>query len=83
MTQVQQEWENMRLNYQSRYSRMYKRCKVKPDAEYHGAMLEMSYVLINVFGLTSKQVEEVEKNSGLTDADIENELVTNDFDARR
>lgn len=37
------------------------------------SLMEMSYVLIEVFGLTSKQVEEVEKNGGLTDADIETE----------
>lgn len=29
--------------------------------------------LINVFGLTNKQVLEVEKNGGLTNADIETE----------
>ena len=30
----------------------------------------MSYVLITVFGLTAKQVQEVERNGGLTDDDI-------------
>ena len=43
----------------------------KSNADYHGAMSEMSYVLINVFGLTNKQV--LEKNGGLTNADIETE----------
>ena len=45
----------------------------KSNADYHGAMSEMRYVLINVFGLTNKQVLEVEKNGGLTNADIETE----------
>lgn len=34
-------------------------------------LIEMSYVLISVFGLTSKQVEEIEKNDGLTNKDLE------------
>lgn len=33
----------------------------------------MSYVLIEVFGLTDKQVQEVERNDGLTNADLEAE----------
>lgn len=33
--------------------------------------MEMSYVLIEVFGLTGKQVEEVERNNGFTDEDME------------
>jgi hypothetical protein len=37
----------------------------------HGALLEMSYVLIEVFGLTDKQVQEIERNDGLTNADLE------------
>lgn len=37
----------------------------------HRILLEMSYVLILVFGLTDKQVKEIERNDGLTDADIE------------
>lgn len=31
----------------------------------------MSYVLITVFGITQKQVQEIERNGGLTDADME------------
>ena len=57
--------------YQIRYARMCK--KVKEDesnTDNHGALLEMSYVLITVFGLTAKQVQEVERNGGLTDDDI-------------
>ena len=53
-------------------ARMYK--KVKDDefnTDNHGALLEMSYVLIEVFGLTDKQVQEIERNNGLTNADLE------------
>lgn len=62
MTTVQKAWEEMRMNYQKRYFDMYR--KVKKDernTDNHGALIEMSYVLINVFGLTDKQVEEIEK----------------------
>lgn len=73
MTKVQNAWENMRIAYQIRYARMCKKVKDEFNTDNHGALMEMSYVLIEVFGLTSKQVEEVERNGGLTDADIETE----------
>ena len=41
------------------------------NTDNHGALMEMSYVLIEVFGLTSKQVDEVERNNGFTDEDME------------
>lgn len=34
---------------------------------------KMSYVLIEVFGLTDKQVQEIERNDGLTNVDLEAE----------
>lgn len=72
MTEVQKAWESMRIAYQSRYARMFKEVKDNEfNTDNHGAMLEMSYVLITVFGLTDEQVMEVEKNGGLTDEDIE------------
>lgn len=74
MNTVQEEWEKMRIAYQIRYARMCK--KVKEDesnTDNHGALLEMSYVLITVFGLTDKQVQEIERNDGLTNADLEAE----------
>lgn len=40
------------------------------NTDNHGALLEMSYVLIEVFGLTDKQVQEIERNDGLTNADL-------------
>lgn len=74
MNAVQEEWKKMRIAYQIRYARMCK--KVKEDesnTDNHGALLEMSYVLITVFGLTDKQVQEIERNDGLTNADLEAE----------
>lgn len=72
MNAVQEEWEKMRIAYQFRYARMYKKVKENEiNTDNHGALLEMSYVLILVFGLTDKQVKEIERNGGLTDADIE------------
>lgn len=71
MTKVQNAWGKMRIAYQIRYARMRKKVKENEfNTDNHGALMEMSYVLIEVFGLTSKQVQEVEKNGGLTDIDI-------------
>ena len=64
----------MRIVYQIRYARMYKKVNENEiNTDNHGALLEMSYVLIEVFGLTDKQVQEVERNDGLTNADLEAE----------
>lgn len=72
MNAVQEEWEKMRIAYQIRYARMYKKVKDNEfNTDNHGALLEMSYVLIEVFGLTDKQVQEIERNDGLTNADLE------------
>mgnify|MGYP000740872494 CR=1 FL=1 len=65
MNVVQEEWEKMRIAYQIRYARMYKKVKENEiNTDNHGALLEMSYVLILVFGLTDKQVKEIERNDG-------------------
>lgn len=72
MTKVQNAWKNMRIDYQIRYARMYRKIKENEfNTDNHGALMEMSYVLIEVFGLTGKQVEEVERNNGFTDEDME------------
>lgn len=72
MNAVQEEWEKMRIAYQIRYARMYKKVKDNEfNTDNHVALLEMSYVLIEVFGLTDKQVQEIERNDGLTNADLE------------
>lgn len=41
------------------------------NTDNHGALLEMSYVLIKVFGLTDKQVQEIARNDGLMNTDLE------------
>ena len=71
MNKVQEEWEKMRIAYQCRYAKMYKKAKDEFNTDNHGMLIEMCYVLISVFGLTSKQVEEIEKNDGLTNKDLE------------
>ena len=69
---VEVKWEKMRIAYQIRYARMYKKVRDNEfNTDNHGALLEMSYVLIEVFGLTDKQVQEIERNDGLTNADLE------------
>lgn len=74
MNEVQEAWEKMRIAYQIRYARMYKKVRDnESNTDNHGALLEMRYVLIEVFGLTDKQVQEVERNYGLTDADLDAE----------
>ena len=71
MTKVQNAWKNMRIDYQIRYARMYRKVKENEfNTDNHGALMEMSYVLIEVFGLTSKQVDEVERNNGFTDEEL-------------
>lgn len=45
MNKVQEEWEKMRIAYQIRYAKMYKKAKEdESNADNHGALLEMSYV---------------------------------------
>lgn len=74
MNAVQGEWQKMRIAYQIRYARMYKKVKEnKINTDNHGALLEMSYVLTTVFGLTDKQIKQIERNDGLTNVDIEAE----------
>ena len=77
MNRIQEEWNEMKLAYQTRYANMYNKVRDNEfNTDNHGALLEMSYVLINVFGLTSTQVNEVERNGGLTNADMEIEDCT-------
>ena len=65
-------WERSRILYQTRYAKFCRQYKKNPaDREVQGHMLEASYVLISVFGLTGNQVVEIEKNNGLTNRDIE------------
>lgn len=77
MNEIKDAWEKARLAYQERYAKACDKLEESKerDTEFYqgqnnGAMLEMSYVLISIFGLSCKQVEEVEKNQGFTNADI-------------
>lgn len=76
MANLQETWENMRLSYQKRYINFLKNFESESysdkSKEYaRGHMLECSYVLINVFGLSSKQVQQLEENyCGLTHKDL-------------
>ena len=75
MSNITEAWEKTRLAYQQRYASYAKKYQQNDNnKELLGHLLECSYVLITVFGLTSKQVEELEKNnfSGLTDEDFKN-----------
>lgn len=71
MNKVQSAWEDMRISYQVRYANMCKKIKENEfNTANQGAMLEMSYVLINFFGLSRNQIRQVEKNGGLTNEDM-------------
>ena len=73
MSRLLKAWENERINYQQRYAyHARKYAKNENDNVAKGQMLEASYVLINVFGLTDEQVDELEQNNfcGLTKKDL-------------
>lgn len=66
-------WENSRMDYQQRYIRFLNKFNETGNADDRGHMLEASYVLISIFGLSVQQIQELEhNNSRLTNADIRN-----------
>lgn len=65
-------WKKQRLEYQQRYAKNCKRFNESQSEYDRGHLLESSWVLIEVFGLTCKEVDEVEKNGGFTNKDLEN-----------
>ena len=74
MSNITKAWQDARICYQQRYvsyARKYKENELDKDSLGH--LHECSYVLIEIFGLTPKQVEELEENDfmGLTHADLE------------
>ncbi len=78
MSDIKDVWETERLKYQHRYSEACERFKMSQEkatefsqGKAQGAMLEMSWVLIGIFGLSAKQVDEVERNKGFTNADFD------------
>ena len=65
-------WNQERIKYQIRYAKScIKYHKDPKNLDNKGNMHEQSWVLINVFGLSSKQVEEVEREGGFTYDDID------------
>lgn len=71
MSSIKEEWENMRMLYQQRYVKYLKEYN-ETESEYaRGHLHECSYALIGIFGLTNKQMRELEQNySGLTSEDL-------------
>lgn len=56
---ITEAWENTRIAYQQRYVKYLK--EYNESNEYiRGHLNECSYVLINIFGLTDKQMKELE-----------------------
>ena len=72
MSNITITWENERIFYQQRYIMWLKKFQATNSEYYRGHVLECSYVLINVFGLTSEQIKELEHDySGFLNDDLE------------
>ena len=75
-------WQKARIEYQKRYYAHLKSLEEKENngsnkasVEYsRGHLLEASYALISIFGLTDKEILEIERNGGFTNADLEADL---------
>lgn len=71
MSNITEAWEKTRLAYQQRYIMWTKRWHEYHNEDDRGHINECSYVLINIFGLTDKQIKELEHNySGFTNDDL-------------
>lgn len=69
---IKEAWDSERIKYQQRYYNYYKEYLENiNNYDVRGHMLECSYVLISIFGLTDKQVIQVEKNGGFTNEDLD------------
>ena len=75
MCNIVKTWQESKLKYQQRYASYCKQYQEsgKSNKEVLGHLLECSYVLISVFGLTSKEVDELEQHNfcGLTSAELD------------
>lgn len=79
MNIIQREWNHMRVSYQFRYIQYLQDFEDKSYSEKlesKGHMLECCWVLHEVFGLSDKEIEEIEYNKGLTNADIDAEDIS-------
>lgn len=69
---IKEAWKSERIKYQQRYYNYYKKyLEDSKNRDTRGHMHECSYVLISIFGLTDKQVIQIEKNGGYTNEDLE------------
>ena len=71
MSNIKETWENECRAYQQRYVIYLKRWHDYRSQYDLGHANECSYVLITIFGLTDKQIKELEHNySGFTNDDL-------------
>lgn len=71
MSKITEIWQNARFAYQQRYVMRIKRWHDYHNEDDRDHLNECSYVLISIFGLTDKQVRELEHNNcGFTDDDL-------------
>ena len=73
MSSITKAWQNERICYQKRYAMYARDYEKNPNnKEVLGHLSECSYVLIGLFGLSAKQIEELELNDfcGLTKDDF-------------
>lgn len=74
MSRLVNAWNDTRIKYQKRYAYYAKEAANREEnQDFLGHLHECSYVLIEVFGLSTAQVLELEKYDfcGLTNSDFE------------
>ena len=64
MNEIFKIWDEKRIKYQLRYAMQYAK------DNNNEVLNEMSFVLINIFGLTTRQIIEIEQNGGFTNDDL-------------
>ena len=64
MNEIFKIWDEKRIKYQLRYAMQYAK------DNNNDVLNEMSFVLINIFGLTGRQIIEIEQNGGFTNDDL-------------
>ena len=64
MNEIFKIWDEKRIKYQLRYAMQYAK------GDNNDVLNEMSFVLTNIFGLTVRQIIEIEQNGGFTNDDL-------------
>lgn len=64
MNEIFKIWDEKRIKYQLRYAMQYAK------GDNNDVLNEMSFVLVNIFGLTARQIIELERNGGFTNDDL-------------